>query len=100
MKLYLDEGEYTITIEGIEIKAYRNGEEYRNLTGDKFIYSLVMSSLEKSLEIDSHLTTTECLLKALEKVSEWPDGGSDYGQEKIKDFAKSVLEDVGYVCGR
>lgn len=99
MKLYLDEGKYTITIEGAEIKAYRYGEEYRDFAGDKFIYSLVMGSLDKSLEIDSHLTTIDVLLKALCKVSEWPDGGSDYGQKKIKVFAKSVLEDIGYVCG-
>ena len=51
----------------------------------------------QSLYMIEVLNKMDGLSKALEKISEWPDGGSDYGQRKIKVFAKSVLEGIGYV---
>ena len=35
------------------------------------------------------------LVQALEKIANWADGGSEYGQEKIKAFARSVLAGKG-----
>jgi len=35
---------------------------------------------------------TEALLDALRQITEWPDGGSFYGQENIKRFAQATID--------
>jgi len=35
---------------------------------------------------------TEVLLDALRQITEWPDGGNRYGQEKIKRFAQAAID--------
>src|SRR5690554_5144506 len=39
------------------------------------------------------------LVRALEKIANWADGGSEYGQDKIKAFARSALANKGVVGG-
>ena len=44
--------------------------------------------------ISAKLFAEHCVKKyrdALEKISNWPDGGNRYGQEKIKRYARDVL---------
>ena len=51
MKLELDNGKYELTMEDNKITATRNGEEWRDLTGDNLVYFMMchIADLEDTL---------------------------------------------------
>ena len=36
----------------------------------------------------------EILLKAIERIADWPDGGNEYGQVHIKRYAANVIKEI------
>jgi ubiquinone biosynthesis protein UbiJ len=63
MKIELDNGKYTYIFEDGKHCALRYGEEWRNLTGDKFIYAM-------ACEIERLQEENEELKAELENYSE------------------------------
>ena len=58
------------------------------------IYDLASNETKKMVLLDDYeALQAECekLVEALREIATWPDGGSTYGQEKIKAFASAAL---------
>lgn len=57
--LKLQNGKYTITNDNVVLKAYRYGEEWRNLSGDNLVYAL----LQQIDELDEELCVAIDIIK-------------------------------------
>lgn len=57
-------------------------------------YTMVRDDLGayvRAEDYDALRNASEVLLDALRQITEWPDGGDRYGQEKIKRFAQAAI---------